>query len=406
MRFFIILTIFIFTGCKPYKFEDKKLIDTIPASEIKHYLKQINNSKNELVYGLRVYQLVYKVKVDSKDINASAIVVVPSKDGTDEQSLIKLEEIKKLGFATIIDNHSTIIDKEKAPSIAIRNYNIPKSAILFSALNGFITLMPDYIGFGSSSSLTHPYLINKFYQENSISLIKAYKNFCNLKNIKVDFKKALFMIGYSEGGYASLNYLSALNKKGYHTLLTIAGAAPYILDEIALYSFKSNKKKSTTFIAYVIYSYAKYYKDVDLKNIVKRKYLSKFKNLFDLNLTKEEIKNSLPTSLIGKNGLLKDSFIHNFKNSTLYKHLKYNSLNGIKVDDNIKLFHCKHDTLIPYTTSQKMKENLLKSGATVALKNLEINLYNQKTDHKECGVYTYIIASKIFSNLRLVLLGY
>jgi len=408
MKYFLLLTITILTGCQPYDFKDKKLINTISADEIKPFLVENRLiSKNSQLFGLKTYQLVYRVQLPNRqEVNASAIVVVPSKMGVGEQSLTELSEMKRASFATVIDNHSTIIDKDNAPSIAVRNYNIPRSALLFSAMNGFITLIPDYVGYGSSAKLTHPYFIKNFPYKNSLALLRAYKSFCKAKHININLKKGLFMVGYSEGGYISLATLDALNKKSYKVSLTIAGAAPYFLDTMALNSLKSSDKNHTLFIAYTIYSYAKYYKDINLNKIINSKYLSKFSAIFDSNLTKEQIKNSLPTKLYGESGLLKEDFIQNFETSKLYQHLKENSLKDINPKDSIKLFHCKHDTLIPYKISQQMQANLENKGATSTLHNVEINLYNQKTNHQECGIYTYVIAAKIFTRLRLILLGY
>jgi len=283
MKYFFLLSIVILVGCQPYDFKDKKLINAIPADEIKPFL--VDNriiSKNSQLFGLKTYQLVYKIQLPNKqEANASAIVIVPSYIGADEQSLIKLGEIKRASFATVIDNHSTIIDKVNAPSIAVRNYNIPRSALLFSAMNGFITLIPDYVGYGSSAKLTHPYFIKNLPYKNSLALLQAYKSFCKAKHIDINLKKGLFMVGYSEGGYASLASLDALNKKSYKVSLTIAGAAPYFLDTMALNSLKSNDKNHTLFIAYTIYSYAKYYKDINLNEIINSKYLSKFNTIFD-----------------------------------------------------------------------------------------------------------------------------
>jgi len=53
-----------------------------------------------------------------------------------------------------------------------------------------------------------------------------------------------------------------------------------------------------------------------------------------------------------------------------------------------------------------MLDRLLSKGVNVTLHNVEKYVNYQKTNHKECGIYTYAVAAKIFAQLRLVLQGY
>jgi len=401
-----IVASFFFTACGNYYTKNGELIDKVSARKIKDYLIENNLIKpNTKVYGLSIYQLLYATKNEkNQDINTSAIVVLPSSYGANDISKISINNIKSLGYSVVIDNHSTIFDNSKSPSISTYEGNIKPSAILFSATNGFITLIPDYIGFGIDETHYHPYLLKNISAQNTKDLLKAFSKFSNKHKLNIEFNRALYMFGYSEGAYVSLASLEKLNKNGYRVSLTVIGAGAYLLDNLALKMIHSKNPEAILFIANTIYAYSKRYEDIKLKDIIKPKYLTNFKKAFQNKNDKEQILKLLPKDILGNKGLLRDDF--DIKNSTLFKHLKENNLKDLKINNSVRLLHCKSDNLIPYEISKQEMQNLQENGATVKLNSIEKFTENYTMTHQECGISAYLIAAKMFKQLRLLLQGY
>jgi hypothetical protein len=67
---------------------------------------------------------------------------------------------------------------------------------------GYITALPDYIGYGDSGNHFHPYLHAKTLAAAVVNMLKASKTYCATNNIALSGK--LFLAGYSEGGYATM----------------------------------------------------------------------------------------------------------------------------------------------------------------------------------------------------------
>ncbi|RIV17850.1 phospholipase [Fibrisoma montanum] len=148
-----------------------------------------------LNHPIKVYKLVYKTKnVDGADIQASGAVVIPV--ATD----------KNMSFPMISEQHGTIRTDDQAPS-----YNGASSETYFSGSllgsNGFIMVLPDFIGYGESKNLPHPYQHRASLASSSLDMIRAAREF--VRQEKVNWNEKLFIAGYSLGGYATM----ALQKK-------------------------------------------------------------------------------------------------------------------------------------------------------------------------------------------------
>src|SRR4029078_9011448 len=107
--------------------------------------------------------------------------------------------------------HGTIAAHSQAPSVLPLNSS---ELILYAALAspGFITDAPDFIGFGSSSNVMHPYYVQDLTASAVIDMLKAAKELAREKGIT--FNSKLFLSGYSQGGYATMATHKAIEKNG------------------------------------------------------------------------------------------------------------------------------------------------------------------------------------------------
>ena len=118
--------------------------------------------------------------------------------------LPKTENIK----GVILYYHSTLDSNSSSPSIKIpsqytesENFNLIYTMF---ASNGYIVIIPDYIGFGTNSLVMHPYVFGA--RENALSgiyMLQAVRQYLK-DTLSIDISnQKLFISGYSEGaGYA------------------------------------------------------------------------------------------------------------------------------------------------------------------------------------------------------------
>lgn len=140
-----------------------------------------------LQYGIKVYKLVYKTKnTDGTEIQASGAFIYPTK--TAASALISIQ-------------HGTIRTDQEAPSYFATSSEANLAGSLFASL-GYIITYPDYIGYGASNKVPHPYEHRASLASSCLDMIRAAKEFINQEKIQWD--ERLYITGYSAGGYATM----------------------------------------------------------------------------------------------------------------------------------------------------------------------------------------------------------
>jgi acetyl esterase/lipase len=93
-------------------------------------------------------------------------------------------------------------------------------------------LIPDYIGYGESIDITHPYTHAKSLGQTGLDFVRAYRQFAD--SVDLAFNNNIFITGYSEGGFASVALHKAIDAlpaaEGVKVLKTVAGAGAYDLE--------------------------------------------------------------------------------------------------------------------------------------------------------------------------------
>ena len=164
------------------------------------------------IYDIEVHKIVYKTKtVAGKETEASGVVMFP-----------KLEKALPL----LSYQHGTITDESSVPS-NITNFGIGEygAMAIFSA-TGLIVSMPDYLGYGASSDQLHPYEHGKSLAAASFDMLRAVEEFLEVQ--KIEKSDQLYLMGYSEGGYATLALHKLMEASGEDRITaTLAGAGAY-----------------------------------------------------------------------------------------------------------------------------------------------------------------------------------
>ncbi|MDR1406179.1 MAG: hypothetical protein LBI89_03130 [Prevotellaceae bacterium] len=139
-------------------------------------------------------------------------------------------------FPTVLFNHGTYGDRNSAPSEEIRSIaglsmDVFLGITIASAFNCAV-LIPDYIGYGESKSVTHPYTHRESLGQAGLDFIRAGREYMAMPEVALPFNNTVFITGYSEGGYASValhETIDAHPAAGLKVLKTVAGSGAYDL---------------------------------------------------------------------------------------------------------------------------------------------------------------------------------
>ena len=151
---------------------------------------------------------------DGSLITASGVIAMPQ-GTTSYDHLVSIQ-------------HGTL-NMEEAPSQQLFYYE------MLPVIRGHIIVMADYIGYGSSQTpdRQHPYLHNQLTGTACADMIEAAREYLQQKSL-TETSDAVELMGYSQGGQASMATLLELEKRGLAESVraVYAGGGPYDLESI------------------------------------------------------------------------------------------------------------------------------------------------------------------------------
>ena len=307
-----------------------------------------------LKYDVKTYTLIYSTTYKGKSVEASGVIMVPV-GMTDRAPIVSLQ-------------HGTTFEKDEAPS-ARGGFQ----GMEFFASAGYVTLMPDYLGYGKSASLFHPYYDRKHAASSVIDFIKAAKEFLASETILVSDK--LFLAGYSEGGYVTLAAAKEIDTNPVHGLKTLAvaaGAGGYDLPEMlkditggAYYAYPS-------YLAFVLMAYNHTYEwKKPLNYFFKDRYAEALSKYLNGDYSGGYINSRLTTQV---RDLFNPDFFEALHDPVAELQLKSalleNSVAGWKTQVPIRMFHGTKDEIIPYHNSEITLDKFRAAGS----KNVSLTL--------------------------------
>ncbi|MBF9237142.1 alpha/beta fold hydrolase [Hymenobacter sp. BT683] len=161
-------------------------------------------------YPIQVYRLTYRTKTpEGTETTASGAVLVPVGAGP---------------LPVLSYQHGTLQPRSEpqAPSYYARGSDV-WSVISVLASTGYVVSAPDYLGYGASKALPHPYEHAASLASSSADMLRATREFCQQQKVNINQKN--FLLGYSEGGYATMALHKLLEEK-YATALPVTASAP------------------------------------------------------------------------------------------------------------------------------------------------------------------------------------
>lgn len=250
----------------------------------------------------------------------------------------------------IIASHYTICANSEAPSNA-------NSIEGIFATKDYIVLMPDYIGYGISDSLTHPYLHLNSTVRSAIDLLKAAIPYLNANSYT--YRKPLILVGYSQGAAATLALQKELENEyanEFTIYKTYAGAGPYDLAET--FNFYTNYPSTNIPCSLPMLILGMNYGEnlgLDREEFFQPILLEQCPLLIEskihsMNTVNIALGNDI-TQLLKPIIFYKDSF----PTSVLFNAVEKNSIIKWTPKSYLYLFHSTRDDMVPFLNSENLK---------------------------------------------------
>ena len=354
----------------------QKLISTTPAGIIsRDFLSFLFGANGALLEnGIELYKITYStVDVFGKPDTASGLIILPSNG--------------KKSFFPVIYQHGTVDDRNDVPSNVKGGW---EAGAVFAGL-GYFTILPDYLGLGTSRGY-HPYVHAASQSWAATDMLKAAVTFA--ANAGITLNEKLFITGYSQGGHASMALHRDLEKNPMPGF-KVAGAAhlsgPYSISTSMLDILLSDKEYGTSgYVPHTLLAYNPIYKlYTNLNQVIKPAYLD-----IVLRRQKEEIglnqMNTLLTAALKKDYgkaipsyIFQDSVVNNIKNNLNHPvrlALKANDTYDWVPKAPTRILYCKADEQVGYTNAIFADSVMRARGA----QNVFIKDLNSAFSHGQC----------------------
>ena len=194
----------------PGRLESATQINRIVVADIAAAINAPDSKTAGLVprYDVINHRLTYQtIDAQGRPIVASGLVSVPVKAAGATSPVLSYQ-------------HGTIEQDSEAPT---NRATALEPAVVLASL-GYIVVAADYVGYGASKGTPHPYLLSAPTAAAVIDLLTASKTWRATNGVADNGQ--LFLIGYSEGGYATVAAHRALQAAGGATLASLVATAP------------------------------------------------------------------------------------------------------------------------------------------------------------------------------------
>jgi pimeloyl-ACP methyl ester carboxylesterase len=296
-----------------------------------------------------VYKIVYKTTVKNQETEASGLVCVPAVQGS---------------YPVLSFQNGTNTLNASCPSELPSDYSYQFVELIASL--GYIVTIADYPGFGSSVSLPHPYLVREPTVKSLVDMLYAVKEMAGeLKGISLINK--YFLLGYSQGGWATLalhkalelDYSSDFDLKG-----SACGAGPYDISLLMQGMLNATTYPMPVYIGYIVNAYSAYNQFTNpVTDILKSPYASRISTLYTGQLTSSEINSQLTTSI---HDLINPDFLAGFTSAPQYSSVRTaladNSISGWHSYKPLLLVHGASDTTVDPVSTENMYNEMIQAG--------------------------------------------
>ena len=224
----------------------------------------VNNIVNEIKYDLEFRKVdYYTADHNGNAIEVSALLVVPQTS--------TLAPTLPTTLPLLSYQHATLSNKDQAPSLAYSECtSVPEGLelnsaslinmdindlldcdllrslssdstinpsfffIVLLAARGYFTVVPDYIGYGTSADVAHPYINRQTSATAVVDGIRAGRQLAPTLSPSISLSSNAYLTGYSEGGFTTMaakQMIEEIYNDEFSLAKTVAGAGPYAIEK-------------------------------------------------------------------------------------------------------------------------------------------------------------------------------
>jgi len=326
----------------------------------------ISPFKERVEHGIMVYKITYYTTFQDKPKLASGLVCVPMGEGP---------------FPVMSYQNGTNTLHSNAPSV---NPNNELYLMLeFVASAGFVISIPDYLGFGASDNMFHPYMDKESTVQSVLDMLRAVDELAS-NYLDIELKNDLYISGYSQGGWATMQVQKAIEQQfsnEFNLKASACGAGPYDLDFINEYILSQTEYPMPYFAGYILNSYTNLGEvSTPIDTVFNEPYAGKISSLYNGSRSGEEINAELATSV---EELFNENYIENYKTDTIYSSiletLEANSISVWATSVPTRIYHGSNDNFVPAQLSQNIYQDFRDAG--VSSNSIELFLLPE-LDHR------------------------
>ena len=310
---------------------------------------ELDAIKEKVKHGVLVYRITYNTSFNGQLQPASGLVCIPTGDGP---------------FPMMSYQNGTNTLHSNAPSV---NPDYEFYLLLeMVASTGFVVVIPDYLGFGESADMFHPYLDKESSNRAVLDMMRAAKELA--KNyLDTELNNNLYIAGYSQGGWATLQLQKEIEQKysgEFNLQASACGAGPYNLSYVNKYITEQTTYPMPYYLGYMFNSYTNLgYVTTPVDEIFKEPYASKIATLYDGSKSGEQINAELTTTV---SDLLTADYIAGFdtdeKYASVANTLEGNSISAWETETPTLLIHGLADNFVPSKVSTDIYQEFLSLG--------------------------------------------
>ena len=259
--------------------------------------------------------------------------------------------------------HGTSANDNWAPSNIYSDNNIIG---VVAASHGYIVTMSDFIGLGEGVGF-HNYVHAETEASSTIDLILLGKEFAYDKGVMPSDQ--LFLIGYSQGGHATMAAVREIEESYSNQLQVTASvpmAGPYSMSGAMRDLMESGQPyPNPGYLPYVLFSYQNIYNLFDdITEVLLPPYSEYLFGMYSGSFSMYSINATLPDNPVE---IFQDSYYEDFLNDPNHPFnlaLIDNDVYDFTPQSPMKLLHCNGDDNIPYENSVIAYNYFVESGAT------------------------------------------
>jgi predicted esterase len=368
--FFLLLPVFFF-ACekddleKDFVFQhvvNYEFLDSISTDDISARFGGSNLVSGFVNFDITAHKITYMTEnFDGTEVEASGLVLIPIVKGS--------AKLTSFQHSTLAKDPNPAIDQEnRAPSyLPENNAEIHLSAALFAS-NGYMISAPDYIGYGSTGDMFHPYEHAKTTATSSYDMLIAAREYAEFLEVNMRTEgetevEQLHLLGYSQGGNSTMalhKYIEENHNEEFKIVRSAMGAGAYHKTAVGdyIFNFEGELGFPISLYLWVMDTYDRVYLQKGLGYYLKEPFATEVSEngYFAISNTNPQ-------------DIFTDEFIAevNNPNSEFSAALADNNVHDWRAEAPIKLYHSREDALVPYFNSVDAYENLTANGSEEVL---------------------------------------